>query len=132
MDKIALTQYATSEYNRQQYNMVLVGVQQQINRGADGYLFPTKRLTSADSPYDMSLNDAVLICDTTSGNITINLKPAMEWEQKRIIVKKIVAGNTVTITPDGSETIDGAASLAITTQYQARELVSQGGDIWTV
>lgn len=133
MDKIAITQYATSDYNRQSYNNVLTAVQTQINRAADGYLFPVKRLTSADSPYFATLNDSILIVDASSGAVTINLKPAREWEQKRVIVKKIdSSGNAVTATPDGSDTIDGASSKATTTQWASFELTSQGGAIFVI
>lgn len=132
MDKVALTQLATDQYNRQSYNRVLMMVEQQINRAADGYLFPVKRITSADSPYSVSINDAILICDTTSGSITINLKPALEWEQKILIVKKLVAANTVTVDGSGAETIDGAATDAFTVIYTAKRYVSQGGAVHIV
>ena len=132
MDKIAITQYATSDYNRQSYNNVLTAVQAQINRAADGYLFPVKRLTNADSPYEMNLNDGVLICDATSGNIVINLKPAREWEQKKLTIKKISSANTVTVTPNGSETIDGASSKSITAQYASDDYVTQDGNVWVI
>lgn len=132
MDKVSLTQYATAEYNRQQYNEVLRKLEQQINRGADGYLFTAKRLTSTDSPYTVSLNDSILICDTSSGSITLNLQPAMQWEQKILIVKKISASNTVTVDADAAETIDGAATDAFTVNYTAKRYVSQGGSIHIV
>jgi hypothetical protein len=133
MDKIAIRQFATSDYNRQSYNNVLNAVEKEINRAADGYLFPVKRLTSADSPYNATYNDSVLIVDATSGAVTINLKPAREWEQKRIVIKKIdSSGNAVTAEPDGSETIDGAANKSTTTQWATFEFASQGGDIFTI
>jgi hypothetical protein len=133
MDKIAITQYATSDYNRQSYNNVLTAVQTQINRAADGYLFPVKRLTSADSPYSATYNDSVLIVDATSGAVTINLKPAKEWEQKRIVIKKIDASaNAVTAEPDASETIDGASSKSVNTQWASFELASEGGEIFVI
>lgn len=133
MDKVALRQYATNEYKRQSYNNVLTAVEMQINRAADGYLFPVKRLTSADSPYDATLNDGILIVDATSGPVTINLKPAREWEQKRLVIKKIDAsGNSVTATPNGSEMIDGASTKATSTQWASFELVTQDGAIFAI
>ncbi len=130
VNKVDLKSLASDPNNKQNWNRALSRTQDQINRGADGFLFSVKRLTSADSPYSMNVNDAILICDTTGGNIVINLLPAQEWEEKRITVKKIIAANTVTVTPDGSETIDGAATSPITTQYDAFEYVSQGGQVW--
>lgn len=133
MDKIAIRNYATHDYNRQSYNNVLTAVEMQINRAADGYLFPVKRLTSADSPYSMTYNDSVLIVDATSGAVTINLKPAREWEQKRITIKKIdSSANAVTADGSGAETIDGAATKSTTTQWASFELVSEGGAIFAI
>jgi hypothetical protein len=132
MNKVELRSLAANPASQPNLKEAYNRIQNQINRGADGFLFPPKRLTSADSPYTMNINDSILICDTTGGSITINLLPAEEWEEKRITVKKIIAANTVTVTPDGSETIDDAASSPITTQYDAIDYVSQGGEVWTV
>jgi len=132
MNKINLKRYAADSSNKQTWAAVLTATQDQINRGADGFLFSVKRLTSTDSPYTMNVNDSILICDTTGGSITINLLPAQEWEEKTLIVKKIIAANTVTVTPNGSETIDGAASSPITTQYIALKYAPQGGQVWIV
>jgi len=129
MDKISIKELATAEYQKAQSYQAYLRIENQINRGADGYLFPVKRITSADSPYTQDINDAIIICDSTSGSITINLLPALQWEQKRLSVKKIVAGNTVTIDADGSETIDGTTTKALTTQYSSYDLVSEGGSV---
>jgi hypothetical protein len=101
----------------------------EINRGADGYLFPFLAVTST---YTLSLNDALVFADATSGSFSITLKPARECEQKRVTIKKTTAANTVTIDPDGSETIDGAATYALSAQYASVELVSYNGSWWIV
>lgn len=132
MDKIAVKDFATEPLNRAQIFRALLAIENQINRGADGYLFPVKRLTSADSPYTVNSNDSILICNTSGGSITINLMPALEWEQKLLIVKKISASNTVTVDADGTDLIDGAATDAFTTNYTARRYVSEGGAIHIV
>jgi hypothetical protein len=132
VNKIDLKSLASDPNNKQNWNRALSRTQDQINRGADGFLFAVKRLTSADSPYSMNVNDAVLICDTTGGSIVINLLPALEWQEKRLTVKKIIAANTVTVVPDGSETIDDAPDLDWTTQYESHEFVSEGGEVWII
>jgi hypothetical protein len=132
MNKIDLKSLASDPNNKQNFNKALSRTQDQINRGADGFLFAIKRLTSADSPYDMNVNDSILICDTTGGSITINLLPALDWQEKRISIKKIISANTVTIEPSGAETIDDAANLAFTAQYACIELVSENGEVWTL
>ena len=103
-----------------------------INRYFDGYLFPVKSLTSTDSPYTVNKNDAVILADTTSGSITINLLAAEQMKEKRLIVKKTAAANTVTIDPNGAETIDGSATYAWTTQYVSRDIVSNGSNWFIV
>jgi hypothetical protein len=132
VNKIDLKSLASDPNNKQNWNKALSRTQDAINRGADGFLFPVKRLTSADSPYSMNVNDATLICDTTGGSITIILLPALDWEEKRITVKKIIAANTVTVEGNSSETIDDLPDLAWTAQYECHDFVSEGGEVWIV
>lgn len=54
-----------------------------------------------------------VLCDCTSGNITISL-PTAVGNQAAFNIKKIDSSiNTVTIDPNSSETIDGAATVTI-------------------
>lgn len=130
MDKINVTNRVTAEYNRQTFNAILTEIQREINRAADGYIFPA---TSQTSAYTMTLNDSVILVDATSGAVTVTLKPARECEGKRVTIKKTDASaNAVTIDGDGSETIDGAATKSLATQYKAYELVSYNGAWWIV
>lgn len=125
MDKVKLTQYATAEYNRQSYNNVLQAVEQQINRAADGYLFPVMAITAS---YTINYNDGVILADATSGNITITLLPALEMTQKRIVIMKTDASaNTVTVDGNASETINGALTNVLSTQYAKVELTAYNG-----
>ena len=125
MDKVKLTQYATAEYNRQSYNNVLQAVEQQINRAADGYLFPVMAITAS---YTINYNDGVILADATSGNITITLLPALEMTQKRIVIMKTDASaNTVTVDANASETINGALTNVLSTQYAKVELTAYNG-----
>jgi hypothetical protein len=132
MNKVDLRSLAANPASQPNLKEAYNRIQNQINRGADGFLFPPKRLTSADSPYTMNINDSILICDTTGGSITINLLPALEWEEKVLTVKKIIAANTVTVEADGSETIDDAANIAFTAQYAVLKFAPEGGEVWTV
>ncbi len=69
----------------------------------------TKRLVAADSPYTATLYDEVIFCDTDAGAITVNLPAGRNGLGYRIINCGSSANN-VTITPDGSELIDGAGA----------------------
>lgn len=130
MNKISIRQYATAEYNRQQYETVLSAVEREFNRAADGYLFTVTRVTSA---YTMTLNDSVILVDASSGAVTVTLKPARECERKRVTIKKIdSSANAVTVDADSSEEIDGATTKSLASQYDSVELVSQGGAWWIV
>lgn len=45
--------------------------------------------------------------DTTNGNVTITLLPALFVKNRRMLFKKIASANMLTINPDGTELIDG-------------------------
>ncbi|MHB1310581.1 MAG: hypothetical protein ACYC3L_01095 [Gemmatimonadaceae bacterium] len=68
--------------------------------------------------------DFVVLCDSTAGNYAVTLPAAASVPGQEFAIKKTVAANTVTITPSGSDTIDGAATLAVTTQWQTAWLKS--------
>jgi hypothetical protein len=72
----------------------------------------------AASPFSAE-DQTTMMCDATSGNITINL-PAISGRIGRIyIIKKTDASvNTVTIDASGSETIDGITTYVLTAQYK--------------
>lgn len=70
-------------------------------------------IDDTDSPYDMSVNETVILADATGGAITVNLPPAASAAGKIITVKKTGTGiNAVTLDPDGAEQINGAGTFA--------------------
>ena len=72
-----------------------------------------KTLVNTDSPYTLTANEDVVFCDTTSGNITINL-PAVSSARKHILTfVKTSASNTLTLDGNASENINGATTLDI-------------------
>lgn len=90
----------------------------------------TKRtVTFADSPYSVLPEDDILNVDTTGGNVVINLLPSATAQDKLLYVKLVTgAPNTVTNTPNGSDTIETASSV-ITTNG-ASETISLDGTVW--
>lgn len=65
--------------------------------------------------------------DATSGNLVITLPSAAGITGRTYSVMKIDSGaNTVTVTPDGSETINGAGTLVLSSQFDDCRLVSNG------
>ena len=55
------------------------------------------------------------LADTSSGSITITLKPAADWPKfVPFHFQKVSASNSMIIDGDGSETVDGSATIAVT------------------
>lgn len=63
---------------------------------------------SVTSGYTILDTDQLVTVDTTSGAATINLLPAADYGL--VLTIKNMGANTVAVTPDGAETIDGVAS----------------------
>lgn len=74
----------------------------------------------------------VILADATGGAITVTLPDAVRAVDHVIVVKKIDASaNAVTIDGAGADTVDGAATVAISTQYHFRMMISDGSN-WHV
>lgn len=83
----------------------------------------TPFISTKTTNYTYTPTDSVLNVDTTAGNITITVNPTI-FNKSGLVVRKTTADvNTVTITPS-SGTINGAASLVLTTQNQAANIKS--------
>lgn len=67
---------------------------------------------NGDSPVAISTTDRVslIICDTSSGNIEIDLPAAADNDGRIITIKKTSSSNTVTIDPNSTETLDGSST----------------------
>ena len=74
----------------------------------------------SDSPYTANaLKDCTVIWDASGGACVQNL-PAATNSGKIFYFKKVdSSANTVTVTPDGTDTIDGAANYVLTAQYES-------------
>ena len=78
-------------------------------------------ITSVDSPYTVAAmtQDTLLNVDTTGGAVVVNLPVASGEADNRLLgINKIGAANTVTINPNGADTIGGATSFV---QYDDTE-----------
>lgn len=74
--------------------------------------------------------DYYMVGDTTGGNITFTLPKANSCRNKQYYVKKKVAGNTLTVAANSADNIEGAASVAFTTQYDGSGFISDGVNRW--
>ncbi len=87
-----------------------------------------KTITNTDSPYDYG--HQAILCDTTSGSITVNLPPASVSNNGTVFIKKTSASNTVTIDGDGSDQIDSLATKSLTSLNEIAILLCDGTE-WT-
>jgi hypothetical protein len=74
--------------------------------------------------------DHYLTIDATGGNRTLTLPAADDGKGVTYKIKRVdSSGNTVTISPDGSDTVEGGASMSMSAG-QVAELVSDGTSNW--
>lgn len=85
-------------------------------------------VNTVTTTYTVTAGDYTVLGDTTGGGFTITLPPASPNKGRIFIIKKTVAANTLTIDGDGSETIDGLATQALTTQYDSITVHSDGSN----
>lgn len=92
--------------------------------------FETRTVTTNTA---LTASDCLVLVDATSGNVTIDLPPALGKNGFEVIIKKIDStANTVTVEPNGAETIEGAANKVLTTQYEVCRTASDGATWWLV
>lgn len=90
-----------------------------------------------NSSVTANLQDHYFRIDATSGNITITLPAASTAFGSSVgihyIFKRIDnSGNTVSVVRAGSDTIDGATSMSLTSQYEVKELICSSASTWDV
>jgi hypothetical protein len=88
--------------------------------------WPADRRRSVSSAYTATLFDHFIEVDATSAGVTVTLPTTANNRalNKTYVLKKIdSSANAVTIDGNGAETIDGAATQSLTTQYQVLRIV---------
>ena len=94
-------------------------------------------ITNAESPYTVVANGTLVVCDSSSGAITVNLAAiGSVGDSYGTAVKKSSSdSNSITVTPSGAEEIDEiAGSITITVQNSGRTFISDTDktpDSWT-
>lgn len=84
-------------------------------------------VTTAALTYTLTRLDSVLLVDATAGAVTVNVPAAADYTDRQWIVKKIDASaNAVTLDAAGANTIDGAGTLALTSQWDRAHIASNG------
>lgn len=79
------------------------------------------------SSYTVLPADEVILVDCTAAAVTITLPDAVGNSNLLLRIKKIdSSGNAVTIATSNSQTIDGASTVTISTQWQTSAVLSDG------
>jgi hypothetical protein len=82
--------------------------------------------------YTVQAKTYVLVDDDTAGSaVTITLPPVIENTDRWVYIKKLGTTANVIADGNGSETIDGATTKTITSQYGTLSLLSDGKE-WHV
>lgn len=88
-------------------------------------------LTTVFSLATLSSSNGYVLCDASGGAFTVNLPSASA--RKKLHIKKIDSSiNAITISPNGADTIEGAASYSLATQYKSVTLYSNGSTTWYI
>ncbi len=115
-------------YNRKE-------IRDQLNLLAQSISPMVTRTVTFNSPASalMATNqDDTILCDATDGAFAFLLPVAAQAQFLKVSIKKIDAsGHAVTLTASGSDTIDGAATVSLGTQYKSRT-VQSNGSLWYV
>jgi len=88
------------------------------------------RTVSSNVAY-LEQNDSVLKCNCVASSTAVYLNPSRDYQENATIIKVDSSTNVVTVYPHGSETIDGAASVALTTENDTKVLMPVEGG-WSV
>ena len=84
-------------------------------------------LATKTGTYTVTATDSIVLCNAATGAFTVTLISAVGVAGRQYTFKRLNSGaNNVTVAASGAQTIDGAATQVLTTQYQAIRVVSDG------
>lgn len=88
-------------------------------------------LTTISSLTTLTSSNGYVLCNANAGAFVVNLPAASA--RKRLHLKKIDASaNAITVTPNGADTIQGAATYSLNTQYKSITIYSDGTSTWYI
>ena len=87
------------------------------------------QLVSKSAAYTIDIADQLILCDGSSGGFTVTLPSVTEKVQDLYVIKATsVAGGHIVVDGNGSETLDGALTKTLSTQYAAIVLAPDGSN----
>jgi hypothetical protein len=86
------------------------------------------------TPYALTVDSYIVLVDASSGSIIVNLPPAADVPRLQWTIKKAdTSSNTITLTPNGSETIDRNLSVIMSgTSSPSLTIYSDGTEWWII
>jgi hypothetical protein len=91
-----------------------------------------RAITSKSAGFTVDDTEEFITVDSTSADVTVALPAAAVSTGKKITIKKLVAAHNVIIDGNASETIDGATTLTLSSQYAVKTLVCDGTQWWVM
>ncbi|MER5482907.1 hypothetical protein ABT024_06785 [Streptomyces sp. NPDC002812] len=91
--------------------------------------FPVRAITASAT---VRVIDEVLVVDATDGAVVVTLISAVATPNQYTVKKVDVTANTVTVACTGGQTIDGAATRVLTTQWETVTAIPSGGQWLTI
>ena len=83
--------------------------------------------TSVTTAYTATAGDYTILCDASTGAFTVTLPLAKPNKNKIYVIKKTdSSANAITIDGNGTETIDGALTQSLSSQYDTKTIQSSG------
>ena len=98
-----------------------------INEVIDSLPSRVSRLVSGAATAD--IDAGVYLCDASGGAFTLTLPSVAAYKFRSLTIKKVDnTGNAVTVDGSGAETIDGASTYALPSQYNSVTVYSDGSE----
>lgn len=93
----------------------------------------TRAVVAKTAAYTAAVSDRGVLCDATSAAFTVTLPAVADATDVKLFVKKTdSSGNAITIDGNASETIDGATTQTLSTQYDCLTLYCDGTEWWVI
>lgn len=98
-----------------------------IRNNTDGFVGSTTAVNFAASPYAGLATDEVMLVDVSGGAVAITLPPPVARKTLKFFdITGGAATNNITVSQNAAETIDGAASITMASNYEVLTLISDG------
>lgn len=92
-------------------------------------------IVSKTSAYSIATTDDVVLCNATGGAFDVTLPDADDFKGRRFTIKRLNSGSnavTLKVAVGSGQTIDGASTSVLGTQYLAITVISDGSNWYVI